>query len=150
MLALSPQEFKKTSDPDERLGYGLRVYHSFIKPGCKHPVNLPRLQAERIRDHLKECNPPKNKAVPLTIFDASASKPPPSPRPASAAHAPCMLLAFSPPYPLASLPPTPRGGFMARGGENQLGLDLTYRCSYFKKWISGSGEWKGALFPRRS
>ena len=38
---------------------------------------------------------------------------------------------------------------MARGGENQLGLDLISRCPYFKRWISGSGGWTGALFPRR-
>ena len=51
---LSPQEFKR-SEPAERLEYGLRVYHSFIKPGCKHPVNLPRHQAQRIRDLLGGC-----------------------------------------------------------------------------------------------
>ena len=49
---LSPQEFKR-SEPAERLEYGLRVYHSFIKPGCKHPVNLPRHQAQRIRDAVR-------------------------------------------------------------------------------------------------
>ena len=86
-------------DPTDRLEYGLRVYHSFIKPGCKHPVNLPRLQAERIRDHLKECGPPKNKDVPLTIFDASASKPPPP-------SAPPPLPILPPPRLLAPLPPT--------------------------------------------
>ena len=55
---LSPQEFKR-SEPAERLEYGLRVYHSFIKPGCKHPVNLPRHQAQRIRDLLRGCLPPR-------------------------------------------------------------------------------------------
>ena len=54
----SPQEFKR-SEPAERLEYGLRVYHSFIKPGCKHPVNLPRHQAQRIRDLLRGCLPPR-------------------------------------------------------------------------------------------
>ena len=40
-------------------------------------------------------------------------------------------------------------GVHGQGGENQLGLDLTSRCFYFKRWISGSEGWKGALFSRR-
>ena len=37
---------------------------------------------------------------------------------------------------------------MARGVENQLGLDRISRCPHVRRWISGSKGWKGALLTR--
>ena len=67
------QEFKRQDDAS-RTQHGLRVYHSFIKPGCRWPINLPKSHAEKIREQLQEClTSEPSKDIPLAIFDASAS-----------------------------------------------------------------------------